>query len=580
MQVKLVGKARKHSVLRFSFPSQGALSFFKYFNRIMTIKNCALLLFLVPCIGFAQPAASPTPAGKYFDIAKNLEIFANAFKEINHGYVDELDPGQVMRRGMDAMLEGLDPFTNYISETDIEGYRIQSDARYNGVGASGMKMGEYMVVTEIFENSPAHKAGLKVGDAIVAVDGITAKGKTEQEVLDFLRGFPGTETMLTLRRPGTSKDLNVTLKREEVEVPNVPHSGIVAEHIGYINLTTFTQNAGGNIGAALQKLKDKDSGLKGLILDLRDNGGGLLNEAVNIINLFVPRGLSVVTTHGKVIEWDNTFKTTAEPLDKDIPVVILVNKMSASASEVVSGSLQDLDRAVIMGQRTYGKGLVQNTRDIGYNAKVKLTTAKYYIPSGRCIQSSRYKDGVPVDIPEAERAQFKTTNGRTVLDGGGIKPDVVLPHDSASSLVKALLDQHVLFDYVTQWAIKHTSIDSIEVFNFTDWDDFAQYLKNSSFSYQSASERKIIELKGLLAQENYPINVELDALEAKLKLEKQGDLLKNKARIIHEIEQEIVGRYYFQRGKVRKNLKNDPEVEAAVQLLNDTPRYEGILKGK
>jgi carboxyl-terminal processing protease len=548
---------------------------------MMTIKKSVLLFLLLPCIGYAQPSTgNAAPTGKYFDIAKNLEIFANAYKAINHGYVDELDPGQVMRRGMDAMLEGLDPFTNYISETDIEGYRIQSDARYNGVGATGIKMGEYMVVTEIFENSPANKAGLKVGDAIVAVDGINAKGKTEHEVLDFLRGFPGTETMLTLRRPGTPKDLNVTLKREEVDVPNVPHSGVVAEHIGYINLTTFTQNAGGNIGAALQKLKDKDPGLKGVILDLRNNGGGLLNEAVNIINLFVPRGLNVVTTHGKVIEWDNVFKTTSEPLDKDIPLVILVNKMSASASEVVSGSLQDLDRAVIMGQRTYGKGLVQNTRDIGYNAKVKLTTAKYYIPSGRCIQASRYKDGVPVEIPESERAQFRTTNGRIVLDGGGIKPDVLLPHDSAATIVKALLDQHTIFDYVTLWSVKHATIDSIEVFNFNDWDDFAQYLKTNNFTYQSASEQKIKELSGLLAQENYPLNVELNALDQKLKMEKQGDLLKHKARIIHEIEQEIVGRYYFQRGKVRKNLKNDPEVEAAVELLNDRKRYDSLLSGK
>lgn len=547
----------------------------------MSIKNSlfSTLLFLL-CAGAVRVSAQQNANSRYFDIAKNLEIFANAYKEINHGYVDELDPNQVMRRGLDAMLEGLDPFTNYISETDIEGYRIQSDGKYNGVGASGEKMGEFMVVTEIFENSPAHKAGLKVGDAVVAVDGISAKGKTEQEVLEFLRGYPGTEADITVRRLGSSKDQTLKLKREEVNIPNVPHSGLVAENIGYINLTTFTQNAADNIAEALKKLKATNPNLKGVILDLRNNGGGLLNEAVNIINIFVPRGLNVVTTHGKVVEWDNVFKTLSEPVDKELPVVVLVNKGSASASEVVSGSLQDLDRAVIMGQRSYGKGLVQNTKDVGYNAKIKLTTAKYYVPSGRCIQATRYKDGVPVDIPESERAQFRTANGRIVLDGGGIKPDVILPHDTLSGATKALLDQHIIFDYVTLWSQKHPSIDSIEVFNYNDWDDFVRYTQERKFDYETASEKKIKELRDLAAKESLPLSVDLAAMENKIKAEKKGELQKQKARIMHEIEQEIVGRYYFHRGKVRKSLKNDPEVDEAVKLLNDPARYHGILSGK
>jgi carboxyl-terminal processing protease len=543
---------------------------------MMTQKISALLL--AAFLAFSSTALAQ-PAGRYFDISKNLEIFANAFKEINHGYVDDLDPNQVMHRGLKAMLEGLDPFTNYISETDIEGYRIQSDGKYNGVGANGKKMGDYMVVTEIIENSPAHKAGLKVGDAIAAVDGANAKGKSEQEVLEFLRGYPGTTTDLSVIRPGSAKNVTVTLSRDEVNIPNVPHSGLVAENIGYINLTTFTQDAGANIAAALETLKKNNPALKGVIIDLRYNGGGLLNEAVNIINIFVPRGLTVVTTHGKVKEWDNVFRTMAEPVDKEIPVVVLVNKKSASASEVVSGSLQDLDRAVIMGQRSYGKGLVQNTKDVGYNAKIKLTTAKYYIPSGRCIQSTRYKDGEPVDIPEAERAQFRTSNGRLVLDGGGIKPDVVLPHDTAANVVNALLDQNIIFDYVTQWALKHPSIDSIEIFNYNEWDDFQKFVQNKNFDYQTISEKKIQELRTIASSENYALSNELLALENKIKAEKKGEMALNKARILHEIEQEIVGRYYFQRGKVRKSLVNDPEIEAAVQLLNDPARYQAILKG-
>ncbi|MBX2891532.1 MAG: S41 family peptidase [Saprospiraceae bacterium] len=517
--------------------------------------------------------------GKYFDIAKNLEIFANAYREVNHSYVDELDPAKVMRAGLDAMLGGLDPYTNYISETDIEGYRIQTDGRYSGVGAEGKLMGDYMVVTEIYENSPAHKAGLKVGDAIVAVDGQNAKGRTEEQVLAFLRGFPGTKSDLTIRRPGESKDLKITLEREETEIPNVPHSGLVAENIGYANLSTYTRDAARNVGDALEQLKTQNPGLKGFILDLRGNGGGLLHEAVNLVNLFVPRGEFVVSTKGKVPEWDNMFRTFNTPLDDQIPVVVLINKWSASASEVTSGALQDLDRAVVMGQRSYGKGLVQNMKEIGYNAKVKLTTAKYYIPSGRCIQAVRYKNGEPVDIPESERAQFKTRNGRIVHDGGGIKPDVVLPHDTATGVVKALLEQNIIFDYVTQYVLKHKSIDSVEAFAFTDWDDFMRFVQNKNFDYETVSEKKIKELRTVAASENLPLAADIQTMENKIKAEKKGEMAKNKGRILHEIEQEIVGRYYFQRGKVRKSLKNDPEVEAAVRLLNNPSEYKAILAG-
>jgi len=540
------------------------------------MKNKTLILSAVLLLAGA-PLRSQQ--GKYFDISKNLEIFANAYREINHSYVDELDPGKVMRTGLDAMLEGLDPYTNYISETDIEGYRIQTDGKYNGIGAEGMLMGDYVVITEIYEKSPAHKAGLKVGDAIVAVDGQSAKGKTEGQVMEFLRGFPGTQADLLIRRPGENKDLKISLQREEVDIPNVPHSGLVAENIGYINLTTYTRDAARNVGTALQDLKTQNPHLKGVILDLRDNGGGLLNEAVNLVNLFVPRGELVASTKGKVPEWDNVFKTVNNPMDENIPLVVLINKMSASASEVTCGALQDLDRAVLMGQRSYGKGLVQNMKDLGYNARVKLTTAKYYIPSGRCIQAVRYKNGEPVDIPESERAQFKTRNGRTVLDGGGVKPDVLLPHDTAAGVVNALLRQHIIFDYATQYALKHPSIDSIELFAFTDWDDFSRFVQSRNFEYESASEKKLRELRAVAAGENYPIGADIQAMESKIKAGKKDELVKNKARILHEIEQEIVGRYYFQRGKVRKNLKNDPEVEEAVKLLNDPGRYKAILAG-
>ena len=538
------------------------------------------LVFFLPTILLAQPSKTQTPGSNYFDIAKNLEIFANAYKEINQNYVDVLDPGKLMRQGMDAMLEGLDPFTNYISETDIEGYRYQMDGKYNGVGAVARKRGEWVVISDIYENSPAQKCGMKVGDEIISIDGQSAKGRTDEAVLEFLRGFPGTSAKIKVRRPVENKEITLTLERADVTIPNVPHSGFVSDGIGYINLTTFTQDASRNIGTAYKNLKSKNPDMKGLILDLRGNGGGLLIEAVNIVNLFVPRGELVVATKGKVPEKNNDFKTMSTPFDTEIPLVVLINKKSASASEIVSGSFQDLDRGVLMGQLSYGKGLVQNTTDVGFNAKIKLTTSKYYIPSGRCIQSTRYKNGEPVEIPESERAPFKTKNGRTVYDGGGVKPDIYLHKDTLSGVTKALLDQFVVFDYATKFAAEHPSIDSIELFEFTDWADFSNFVKSKNFTYESASEKKIKELTTLAKNENWPLTAELTAMDAKIKSEKAAEMERSKDKILHEIEQEIVGRFYYQRGKVRKSLVNDPEVKEAVKLLNDNSRYRQILSGK
>ncbi len=537
-------------------------------------------IFLLICLAAAGLFAfKGFDDNKYFEIIKNLEIFTNAYKEINHAYVDELDPGKLMRTGMDAMLGGLDPFTNYISETDIEGYRYLYDGRYNSVGAEAKQMGDWVVITEIFEDSPAHKSGLKVGDAILTVDGQSAKGRSKDDVMAFLRGVPGTKIDLEVQRPGESKNQRITLERGEIESQNVPHAGIVDQGIGYIYLSTFTRAAGENVANALQELKRKNPDLKGVILDLRENGGGLLNEAVNVANVFLPKGEFIVSTKGKVPEWDRSFKTLHSPIDKEIPVVVLINKMSASASEIVCGSIQDTDRGVLLGQRSYGKGLVQNTKDVGYNAKIKLTTAKYYIPSGRCIQAVRYKNGEPVHIPDTERAAFKTRNGRRVLDGGGVAPDVTLPVDTATGIVRALLDQNIIFDYATEWMLKQPKIDSIETFAFTGWDDFNRFVQSKNFEYESASEQKLKELSTLATSENFPIGADIQAMENKIKAEKKGEMLKNKARIVHEIEQELVGRVFFQRGKVRKSLKNDPEVDAAVKLLHDEAKYKSILAG-
>jgi carboxyl-terminal processing protease len=518
--------------------------------------------------------------GKFFEIAKNLEIFTNAYKELNHSYVDELDPGGLMRTGMDAMVSSLDPFTNYISETDIEGYRYLTEGKYNGIGANSSQIGEWVVITEIFENSAAQKAGIKAGDKVVSVDGQNAKGKSPDEVQSILRGFPGTKVDLVLKRAGEAKDVAVTLVREEVNVPNVPHSGIVADGIGYVNLTVFTRDAGDNVAKALKELKKNNPNLKGVVLDLRNNGGGLLAEAVNLCNVFVPKNEFITSTKGKIQEQDRSFKTLNVPVDTEIPIVVLVNHMSASASEIVSGALQDLDRAVVMGQLTYGKGLVQNTKDLGYNAKLKLTTAKYYIPSGRCIQAVRYKDGIPVHIPDADRAKFKTKGGRTVLDGGGVKPDMELPTDTASGIVKALADQYLIFDYCTEYLVKNPKMDSIELFRFADWTGFEQFVSSRKFSYETATEKQMQALKEKATADGYSsaLSGAFSELENRIKSEKKMELQRRKEDIIREIEVELAGRLYFDKGRVRMRLNRDAGVTAAVKLLNDPAKYKSQLK--
>lgn len=525
-------------------------------------------------------SASVGPRNKYFEILKNLEIFSNLYKEINTYYVDDVDPGQLMRTGIDAMVESLDPFTNYISESQIEGYRYMTEGKYNGIGAISQKMGKYVTITELYEGQAADKAGLKPGDKIIAVDGNDATDKDPEAVNNILRGFPGTEVELTIRRPGKDKDFNLTLKRSEVEVPNVPYYGMLDNGIGYIALTTFTREAGKNVSNALRTLKSEHPELKGVVFDLRGNGGGLLTEAVNVSNVFIPRGEVVVTTKGKVKEWDRSFSTMGEPVDTDLPLAVLINKRSASASEIVSGVMQDYDRGVLIGQRSYGKGLVQNTRDIGYNSKLKLTTAKYYIPSGRCIQSVEYEDGEPVNIPDDQRTPFKTRNGRTVLDGGGVKPDMTIEKFTDAGIVKSLLDQHLIFDYVTVYCQGKDSIGPVEDFRFTAFDDFVDFLNRQSFEYDSESEKLLKKLQETSEEEGYELDERIAALEEAIETSKQDALQENKEVIIDLIEKEIASRYYYQRGKIKMGLRNDKEIEDAVALLGDTARYREILSAQ
>lgn len=550
------------------FPQISSTKMEKYLKPFVLV---AILL-----VGWS--ATPPLQSSKYFELMKNIEIFTNLYKELNTYYVDELDPSKMMRIGLDAMVSALDPYTNYISETDIESYRLANEGRANGIGANSRKIGDYITLVEIYKDLSADEAGLKVGDIILAIDGQEVSGKNKDEVDNILRGYPGTKVNLTIQRPGNAQPFEVAVTRTEIETPNVPFSGILKNDIGYINLTTFTQRAGANIGNALKNLQAENPNLKGVVLDLRDNGGGLLNEAINVCNIFIPNNQLVVTTKGKVKEWDRTFNTRNEPIDQSIPLAVIINKYSASASEIVSGVIQDYDRGVLIGQSSYGKGLVQNTRDIGYNAKVKLTTAKYYVPSGRCIQSVAYENGEPVKLPDSLRASFKTSNGRTVLDGGGVDPDIDITHPSDLPLVKYLIDRHLIFEYVNAFTSNHASIPTVEEFSFDDYNDFINFLENKNFKFQSASKKLLEELSNATAEEGIQSASEIQSLESKLLMNQQKELQKLQPYIVPLIEKEIASRYYYQDGRIRMGLKNDGEISKAIEILSSPELYQSYLR--
>ncbi len=519
---------------------------------------------------------------KYFEIIKNIEIFSNVYKELNQNYVEDIDPGELMRTGIDAMVASLDPFTNYISESQVERYRINTQGRYEGIGILvGMIDGD-VTITEVTEGGPANAAGIKAADVIKSINGISVVGKSDDEVNQIMRGAPGTDIELSIARPGTSKQQTIMVSRDEVNIPNVPVAEILDNDVAYVSLTTFTADAGKNIRNALEKLKKEQSDLKGIILDLRDNGGGLLREAIAVSNIFIPHGKNIVSTKGKVRERDQSYDTRIEPFDVETPVTVLIDKKSASASEIVSGVIQDYDRGVLIGQRSYGKGLVQNTHEVGYNSRVKLTISKYYIPSGRCIQSVEYKNGEPVDIPDEKRSKFKTSNGRTVLDGGGVSPDVKMEKKELSPFVKSLLNEHVIFKYVTEFVLANPSIDSASTFQFNQYDDFVAFAQKEGFNFQSSSDQLIEQLsKELDAIELMDENKsQIATIKASLSKDQSDDFDEFKEEIIDLIEKDIITRYYFQRGKILNRLNGDPEVTEAIAIMKDSKRYNSILNIK
>lgn len=553
---------------------------------MISIKKLKRPLFIVIIAAAALiPIAATT--NNYFEISKNLDIFATVYKEVNTYYVDDVEPAKFMRTGIDAMLETLDPYTNFISEADIEGFRFQTTGKYGGIGALIRKAGDQIVISEPYENYPANKAGLIAGDVILEVDGKSASGKNVDDISKILKGTPGTEVKILIQRPGEKGEILKTLQREEIKVSSVSYSGMLDNNIGYIRLEQFTEGCGQEVENALKELESKNQ-LKAVVLDLRGNPGGLLNEAVNVTNIFIDKGNEVVSTRGKVKEWDKVFYALDAAVDTKIPLAILTSSGSASASEIVSGTIQDYDRGVIVGQKTFGKGLVQTTRPLSYGTQLKVTTAHYFTPSGRCIQAIDYahrnEDGSVGKIPDSLKTAFKTKNGRTVYDGGGVDPDFLTDPEKLAPISFSLYDKGLVFDFATQYRMKHDKIADPMKFRITDADfnDFVSFLADKDYDYTTKTEEKLQALQDAAEKEAYwdGIQDQFSVLKNSMMHDKEHDLLKNKQQIAGLLEEEIVSRYYYKKGRLEAGLKDDQDLLKAIEVLNNQSEYENALMVK
>jgi len=524
-----------------------------------------------------------------FQVSKNLDVFNSVYKELDMFYVDTIDPQKVIKAGIDAMLEEIDPYTEYYPEDDLDEFKQMITGKYAGIGSviRLYKKRNRVVIFEPYEGTPAAEAGLKAGDIILEIDGKDVEGMMTDKVSEMLRGEAGTTFVLKVERPGEEAPLEFKITRRNIQTPSVPYYGILPNgSTGYIQLTSFTDNCARDVRRAVIELKEQ--GAKELVLDLRSNGGGSLKEAVEIVNLFVSKGLEIISTKGKLRQACHVYKSTREPLDLEIPLAVLVDGASASASEIVAGSLQDLDRAVIVGMRTYGKGLVQIPRDLPYNGQLKVTTSKYYIPSGRCIQALDYQhrdaSGRAMRTPDSLTNVFYTAAGREVRDGGGIRPDVEVKVEEESNLLYYLLNDDVLLDYGTGYARAHETIASPQDFVVTD-EDYAAFKKlvlESDFKYDRQSEDVLKRLKEIAKFEGYleGAKAEFEALEKKLQHNMEADLDRLKEDIKPLIAAEIVKRYYFQRGVIIQQLQKDPDLDKALEVLGDSASYAAVFAVK
>lgn len=523
------------------------------------------------------------PAEKYFDIAKSLDIYATLFKEVNAYYVDEIEPQKLVRKSIDGMLESLDPYTDYIPEDEVETFRITTTGQYGGIGALINIINKKTVITHPYKNFPAFKAGLKVGDEILFVNGQAVKDKTTSQISAMLKGQPKTEVEVTVKRHGLKEPITLKMKREKISVTNLTYYGMVDSETGYMKLDDFTPGAAREVGEAVTKLKA--FGAKRLILDLRDNPGGLLHEAINIVSLFIPKGEEVVSTKGKVQEWNKIYNTLNNPIDTEIPLAVLVSEGSASASEIVAGALQDYDRAILVGRKTFGKGLVQTTRPLAYNSQLKVTTAKYYIPSGRCIQAldytHRHADGTVDRFADSLKSEFKTKNGRKVYDGGGLDPDVVVDEQYLGTITTSLVNSGLIFEYATRYANENPQKPDLKTFTLSDKDyqNFQNFLKEAKFTYSTPLERNTKQLIEVAKQEKYFPELEghLNALRNRIEEGKSDDLVRFRSEIQQILEEQIAFAYGLTEGQADVSLKRDNAVISARQLLIDSSNYLKIL---
>ncbi len=519
-----------------------------------------------------------------FEMAKNLEIFHEIVSELDRFYVDTINPGSTIETGIQAMLRGIDPYTEYYPEKDMKDLKMMTTGKYAGIGAVIRQYTgrDYIYIDEPYEGMPAARYGLKAGDEILRINGESMKGKASAYVSDHLRGEADSKLTVTVRRPGVPDSLDIEVVRSVIALPAVPYYGMYKGY-GYIMLDQFTENCSKNVMKAFVELKEQ--GAKGIILDLRGNGGGLLNEAVEIVGLFVPKGTKLVETRGKVPQAATTYYTQRNPIDEKMPLVVLTDDQSASASEIVAGSLQDLDRAVIVGVRTFGKGLVQTTRMLPFNGTLKVTTAKYYIPSGRCIQeidySKRNEKGQAQHIPDSLTKVFYTAAGRPVRDGGGIRPDVQCKQDTMPDILYYLAQNVVLFDFVNDWCTRHESIAPAGEFKLTDddYNAFKEFVCNSEFKFESNSGKALESLKKIAEREGLADKAqdEFKSLESKLQYDLRNDLDVFRKDLERVIEMEIIIRYYYQRGVVIYNMNSDRFLDEAVNILTDRKRYDSIL---